>query len=94
MHIKFDFQVFMSPNFTLENTDTFNAVFPWTQIETARQDQAGKPRQSSKLLQEKVRSCLYVKKPHLLAQVSLNISPRFLETSQVNFCSNLLSKKN
>lgn len=43
----------MLPNFNLENIETFNAVFPWTQVEESKVDQPG-ARQSSKLLQEKV----------------------------------------
>lgn len=42
----------MLPNFTLDNPETFMAVFPWTQVEESR-DSAGR-KQSSKLLQEKV----------------------------------------
>ena len=49
-------QIFMHPNFNLENPDTFNAVFPWTQIEASRQEESTSGRQSAKLLQEKVRS--------------------------------------
>ena len=49
----------MQPNFSLENSETFNTVFPWSQIESARQNQAGVARQSSKLLQEKVRLSTY-----------------------------------
>jgi len=47
------FQLFMLPNFNLEHVETFNAVFPWTQVEESKVDQTG-ARQSSKLLQEKV----------------------------------------
>ena len=47
-------KMFLNPSFSLENTETFNAVFPWTQIEASRQE-SPKPKQSSKLLQEKVR---------------------------------------
>ncbi|KAK2182245.1 hypothetical protein NP493_359g01050 [Ridgeia piscesae] len=43
----------MHPNFSLEDKDTFCAVFPWTQIEGGLQ-QSDHPQQSSKLLQEKV----------------------------------------
>ena len=43
----------MLPNFSLENPDTFNAVFPWTQVEESKTTQPG-TRHSSKLLQEKV----------------------------------------
>ena len=52
-------KLFLQPNFNLENPDTFNAVFPWSQVEPGKQDAATvKPatgkRHSSKLLQEKV----------------------------------------
>ena len=43
----------MHPNFSLENPETFNAVFPWTQIES-RKKEPGQKSSSSKLLQEKV----------------------------------------
>lgn len=43
----------MLPNFSLENPDTFSAVFPWTQVEESKPDKCGN-RQSCKLLQEKV----------------------------------------
>jgi hypothetical protein len=49
----FLFQLFLLPNFNLENPDTFNAVFPWTQVEESKVNQTGS-RHSSKLLQEKV----------------------------------------
>ena len=49
----FIFQLFLLPNFNLENPDTFNAVFPWTQVEESKNTQPG-TRHSSKLLQEKV----------------------------------------
>lgn len=50
-YIMFLFQIYMLPNFSLENPDTFNAVFPWSQIEQS--SHTGK-QASSKLLQEKV----------------------------------------
>ena len=43
----------MHPNFSLENPETFNAVFPWTQVEPSRKE-PGRKQSSSKLLQEKV----------------------------------------
>ena len=48
----------MHPKFSLENPETFNAVFPWTQIEPAKKETGRKSKQSSsssKLLQEKVK---------------------------------------
>lgn len=55
----FSFQLFLLPNFQLDNTDTFNAVFPWQQIESKNHSKLSSPTssgpQSSKLLQEKVR---------------------------------------
>jgi len=44
-------KMFLQPNFSLHNAETFNSVFPWNQIEALRNNQ---PHQSSKLLQEKV----------------------------------------
>ena len=46
--------MFMMANMNLENVDTFNAVFPWTQIEPSRHDSSGRSKNSAKLLQEKV----------------------------------------
>ena len=46
--------MFLQPTFTLENPDTFNAVFPWSRCEWNSPGQKGKIKQSSKLLQEKV----------------------------------------
>jgi hypothetical protein len=50
----FNLQIFQQPSFSLQNPDTFNAVFPWNQVTVSRQEQSGKSRQSTKLLQEKV----------------------------------------
>ena len=47
-------QLFMLPNFSLENPDTFNAVFPWTQVEESRTSVHSESHPSSKLLQERV----------------------------------------
>ena len=51
-------KLFLHQGFNLENPDTFNAVFPWTQVESSNQGgkavSSGKKPQSSKLLQEKV----------------------------------------
>lgn len=49
----------MLSNFDLENTDTFNAVFPWTQVEECQKN--GGSSQSSKLLQEKVNTYIRFK---------------------------------
>ena len=49
------FQVFMMPNFALEDPDIFNNVLPWSMVTQEPADGArAVPRNSAKLLQEKV----------------------------------------
>ena len=48
----------MHPQFSLENPDTFNAVFPWTHIEASKQSSTEGGAHSSKLLQEKASAIL------------------------------------
>lgn len=49
------FQVFLMPNFALEDPEIFNSVLPWSMVtqEPAESTRAV-PRNSAKLLQEKV----------------------------------------
>ena len=46
----------MMPNFALEDPEIFNSVLPWTLVtqETTPEAAKGMPRNSAKLLQEKV----------------------------------------
>ncbi|KAK3092497.1 hypothetical protein FSP39_003642 [Pinctada imbricata] len=64
-------KLFMLPNFDLENTDTFNAVFPWSQVEDSKKksDQPSSPK-SSKLLQEKLSHYLDIVEVHIAKQIS------------------------
>lgn len=61
-------KLFMLSNFDLENTDTFNAVFPWTQVEDCQKN--GGSSQSSKLLQEKLSYYLDIVEVHIAKQIS------------------------
>ena len=55
-------KIYLQQGFNLENVDTFNAVFPWSQIETVRQNPtSGTKTQLPKLLQEKVRFLIAIK---------------------------------
>lgn len=49
----FLFQIFMKPDFALEDSITFNAVLPWSHFSTAG-GKGNRDAASSKLLQEKV----------------------------------------
>lgn len=49
----FLFQIFMKPDFALEDSLTFNAVLPWSHFSTAG-GKGNRDAASSKLLQEKV----------------------------------------
>ncbi|XP_064600313.1 vacuolar protein sorting-associated protein 54-like [Liolophura sinensis] len=62
-------KIFMLPNFTLDNPDTFMAVFPWTQVEESR-DATGR-KQSSKLLQEKLSHYLDIVEVQIAKQISV-----------------------
>lgn len=62
-------KLFLLPNFCLENPDTFNAVFPWTQVEEPKSTQSG-TRHSSKLLQEKLSHYLDVVEVQIAQQIS------------------------
>ncbi|XP_060596421.1 vacuolar protein sorting-associated protein 54-like, partial [Ruditapes philippinarum] len=62
-------KLFLLPNFNLENPDTFNAVFPWTQVEESKVNQAGS-RHSSKLLQEKLSHYLDIVEVQIAQQIS------------------------
>ncbi|XP_045182088.2 vacuolar protein sorting-associated protein 54-like [Mercenaria mercenaria] len=62
-------KLFLLPNFNLENLDTFNAVFPWTQVEESKINQPG-TRQSSKLLQEKLSHYLDIVEVQIAQQIS------------------------
>ncbi|XP_062585226.1 vacuolar protein sorting-associated protein 54-like, partial [Saccostrea cucullata] len=61
-------KLFMLSNFDLENSDTFNAVFPWSQVEECKKN--GGSSQSSKLLQEKLSHYLDVVEVHIAKQIS------------------------
>ncbi|KAL3873549.1 hypothetical protein ACJMK2_036648 [Sinanodonta woodiana] len=71
------FQLFMNPNFNLENPETFNAVFPWTQVEESRVDNSG-TRHSSKLLQEKLSHYLDVVEVQIARQISMRSEAFFV----------------
>ncbi|XP_013401710.1 vacuolar protein sorting-associated protein 54-like isoform X1 [Lingula anatina] len=62
-------KTFLSPSFSLENPDTFNDVFPWAQIEATRHGDEG-PKQSSKLLQEKMSHYLDIVEVQIAKQIS------------------------
>jgi len=62
-------KIYMLPNFSLENVDTFNTVFPWTQIDNNQHNQMGNP--SSKLLQEKLSHYLDLVEVQIARQISL-----------------------
>lgn len=62
-------KIFMLPNFSLENPETFCAVFPWTQVEESKPDKNGN-RQSCKLLQEKLSHYLDTVEVHIGEQIS------------------------
>ncbi|KAL4238528.1 Vacuolar protein sorting-associated protein 54 [Mactra antiquata] len=62
-------KLFLLPNFNLENPDTFNAVFPWTQIEESKAASEG-TRHSSKLLQEKMSHYLDIVEVQIAQQIS------------------------
>lgn len=49
----FGSQIFMKPDFALEDPATFNAVLPWSHFSSAR-GKSSRDVASSKLLQEKV----------------------------------------
>lgn len=51
----FLFQIFMKPDFALEDSLTFNAVLPWSHFSTAG-GKGNRDAASSKLLQEKVQT--------------------------------------
>ncbi|KAK6181724.1 hypothetical protein SNE40_009521 [Patella caerulea] len=61
-------KLFMLPNFTLENLDTFSAVFPWL-VESKSEHQS--TRQSSKLLQEKLSHYLDIVEVQIAKQISV-----------------------
>ncbi|CAE1304503.1 VPS54 [Acanthosepion pharaonis] len=63
-------KIFMLPNFSLENPDTFSAVFPWTQVEESKPDKSGN-RQSCKLLQEKLSHYLDTVEVQIGEQISM-----------------------
>lgn len=63
-------KIFMLPNFSLENPDTFSAVFPWTQVEESKPDKCGN-RQSCKLLQEKLSHYLDTVEVQIGEQISM-----------------------
>ncbi|XP_071079341.1 vacuolar protein sorting-associated protein 54-like [Haliotis cracherodii] len=63
-------KLFMLPNFSLENLDTFSAVFPWTQVEESMSG-AGETKQSSKLLQERMSHYLDVVEVQIAKQISI-----------------------
>ncbi|XP_033735707.1 vacuolar protein sorting-associated protein 54-like [Pecten maximus] len=67
-------KLFLLPNFELDNSDTFNAVFPWQQIESKNHSKSSSPTssgpQSSKLLQEKLSHYLDIVEVHIAKQIS------------------------
>ena len=49
------FQVFLMPNFALEDPEIFNSVLPWSMVtQEPPENTRAVPRNSAKLLQEKV----------------------------------------
>ncbi|XP_048586401.1 vacuolar protein sorting-associated protein 54 [Nematostella vectensis] len=71
-------KVFMNPHFTLEDPETFSSVLPWSLVTAdssqAAQDRAGlmnAPRNSAKLLQEKLSHYLDIIEMNLAYQISL-----------------------
>lgn len=65
-------KMFLQPGFSLENPETFNAVFPWNQIKISRHDQATSDTsgKSSKLLQEKLSHYLDLVEVQITKQIS------------------------
>jgi len=75
----FLFQIFMKPDFALEDSLTFNAVLPWSHFSTAG-GKGNRDAASSKLLQEKVQ---------LRYKISLSITAvtYYKETQLLLFCT-------
>lgn len=65
--------IFMQPNFNLEDAETFNTVIPWSAIQPpARNSKEAKgPRQTSRLLQEKLTHHLDIVEVQIAKQISL-----------------------
>ncbi|XP_059162302.1 vacuolar protein sorting-associated protein 54-like [Physella acuta] len=63
-------KIFMSAHFNLENPDVFGAVFPWTLVEDSRNSTQTDPKQSSKLLQEKLSHYLDIVEVRIARQIS------------------------
>lgn len=61
-------KLYLLQNFDLEQTDTFNSVFPWSMIEDSKKASPG--HQSSKLLQEKLSHYLDIIEVHIARQIS------------------------
>ncbi|XP_041352361.1 vacuolar protein sorting-associated protein 54-like [Gigantopelta aegis] len=64
-------KLFLLPNFSLENPDTFNAVFPWTQVEESRTPYHSESHPSSKLLQERLSHYLDIVEVQIAKQISM-----------------------
>lgn len=65
-------KVFMMPNFALEDPDIFNNVLPWSMVTQEPADGArAVPRNSAKLLQEKLSHYLDITEVNLAHQISL-----------------------
>ncbi|NXW45164.1 VPS54 protein, partial [Nyctiprogne leucopyga] len=66
----FLFQIFMKPDFALEDSLTFNAVLPWSHFSTAG-GKGNRDAASSKLLQEKLSHYLDIVEVNIAHQISL-----------------------
>ncbi|NWY06138.1 VPS54 protein, partial [Nothoprocta ornata] len=64
------FQIFMKPDFALEDSITFNAVLPWSHFNTAG-GKGNRDAASSKLLQEKLSHYLDIVEVNIAHQISL-----------------------
>uniref|UniRef100_T1J950 Vacuolar protein sorting-associated protein 54 n=1 Tax=Strigamia maritima TaxID=126957 RepID=T1J950_STRMM len=65
-------KIYLQPTFTLENQETFNTVFPLTQLHNSQvaNKSGNKDRNSSKLLQEKLTHYLDIVEMHIAHQIS------------------------